>query len=314
MLKVKGREWIYLKQAFSSVTAIACITATSLNGKHVSCVVNVNIDEEKEIDEGDELKIIFMDIGRNDGIIISCGGEYAFIDSGVYRYGQQAVEYMQSLGITRLKYYIGTHAHQDHVGGAGPILDAFDVDMVIAPHDYVFSVMLRFCKTQSEKDAVNSTPTHIMTVGEQLYIGNAKLSCIGPYNPKPHSYTSTAENNNSLVTRLTYGLNSFLLTGDATQREMLEIEEKNPGSTQVDVFKNPHHNGYLPMSVIEKVMPKIVVFSTSNSARPKSKYTKMFEQLGSEMYITAPAEHSHVTIISDGRNLTVETASTPKPK
>ncbi len=295
-------------------TGTACITARTLNGKHASCAVNVNIDEKREIAEEDELKVVFMDIGRNDGIIISCGGEYAFIDSGQHDDGEKAVAYMQSLGITHLKYYIGTHAHKDHVGGAGAVLAAFDVDMIVAPHSYVFDCILRFCESQAERDAAASTPTHIMTVGEQLYIGGAKLSCIGPYSPRPHSYTSTAENNNSLVTRLTYGSNSFLLTGDATQRELLQIEENNPGSTQVDVFKNPHHNGYQPMQVIEKVMPKIVVFSTSNGSRPKSKYREMFEQLGSEIYITAPAEHSHVTITSNGKDLNVETASTPKPK
>ena len=68
------------------------------------------------------------------------------------------------------------------------------------------------------------------------------------------------------------------------------------------------------MRVLKKVAPKIVVFSTSNRARPKSRVKKIFEQLGSEMYITAPAEHSHVTITTDGKHYTVETASTPSPK
>ena len=297
-------------------TGTACITATTLNGVHASCIVNVNMDAETEIKEDDEgLKILFMDIGRNDGILISCGGEYAFIDSGIYDYGEQAVEHMKSLGITRLKYYIGTHAHQDHVGGAGPILDAFDVDMIVAPHDYVITVMDHFCKKESEEQAVANTPVYIMTHGDQIYLGGAKLFCIGPITCIPHSYHSTAENENSLVTRLTYGESSFLLTGDANQKEMLEIESFYPGSTKVDILKNPHHNAYLPMRVLEKVAPKIVVFSTSNRARPKSKVREIFKQLGSEIYITAPAEHSHVTITTDGKkNYNVFTASTPKPK
>ena len=296
-------------------TGTACIKATALNGVHASCIVNVNMDEEIEATEEEGLKVLFMDIGRNDGILISCGGEYAFIDSGIYDYGEQAVEHMKALGITRLKYYIGTHAHQDHVGGAGPILDAFDVDMIVAPHDYVITVMDHFCKKESEEQAVATTPVYIMTHGDQIYLGGAKLFCIGPITCKPHSYKSTAENGNSLVTRLTYGESTFLLTGDANQKEMLEIESVYPGSTKADILKNPHHNAYLPMRVLEKVAPKIVVFSTSNRARPKSKVKDIFNKLGSEMYITAPAEHSHVTITTDGKkNYTISTASTPKPK
>ncbi|MDD7411607.1 MAG: hypothetical protein PUK86_00100, partial [bacterium] len=65
----------------------------------------------------DGLDVHFMNIDRNDGILIVCDGEAAFIDSGMPRFGTQAVEYMQSQGISSLRYYIGTHGHRDHVGG-----------------------------------------------------------------------------------------------------------------------------------------------------------------------------------------------------
>ena len=69
-----------------------------------------------------ELRVHFMDIDRNDGILIECDGEAAFIDSGTHDYGVKAVGYMQSAGVEKLTYYIGTHAHRDHVGGGAPIL------------------------------------------------------------------------------------------------------------------------------------------------------------------------------------------------
>ena len=292
----------------------AFIKAVTLNSMHDSCIVNVDIDAEIEIADGNELQVIFMDIDRNDGIIIACNGEYAFIDSGSHRRGQQAVEYMRSLGITHLKYYIGTHAHTDHVAGAGPIIEAFDVEMIIAPHSYVLEIMLKFCETQEERAAVQSTPAHIFLPGEQLCIGGAKLTSLGPITYRKHGYKSGKENNNSLVARLNYGSNSFLLTGDATRNELLEIEEMYPGSMLVDVFKNPHHDNPLPTTVLDKVLPKLVVFSTSNGSLPKAKYKKLFEELGSEIYITASSYHSHVTVTSDGTSLRVDTASMPQPK
>ena len=63
-----------------------------------------------------------MNVGRNDGILIHCGGEWAYIDSGLHQQGVKAVKYMRAQGVDKLKYYIGTHAHKDHVGGARVIL------------------------------------------------------------------------------------------------------------------------------------------------------------------------------------------------
>ena len=81
-----------------------------------------------------ELRVHFMDIDRNDGILIECDGEAAFIDSGTHAYGVKAVGYMQSAGVEKLTYYIGTHAHRDHVGGGAPILLAMEPEAVLVPH------------------------------------------------------------------------------------------------------------------------------------------------------------------------------------
>ena len=75
--------------------------------------------------QADGLEVHFLNIGRNDGILIRSGGESAFIDAGVYERGEQAARYMQGIGMTELTYYIGTHAHADHVGGAPVMIEAF---------------------------------------------------------------------------------------------------------------------------------------------------------------------------------------------
>ena len=49
-----------------------------------------------------ELRVHFMDIDRNDGILIECDGEAAFIDSGTHDYGVKAVGYMKSAGVEKL--------------------------------------------------------------------------------------------------------------------------------------------------------------------------------------------------------------------
>lgn len=293
-------------------TGSAIIRADTLNGLSAGCLVNVNLDAPPENTQEDGLKVTFMNIGRNDGILISCGGEHAFIDSGSYYRGIQAVDYLRSLGITHLKYYIGTHAHTDHIAGAGPIIESLDVDMIIAPHDYVLDVIRHFCKTEEERAAVKTTPSHVLTPGEQLYLGGASITSLGPINYIRYGFSSGDENDNSLVFRLCYGSSSFLLTGDASNKEMQEIAEAFPGSLLTDVFKNPHHDNVLSNDVLDKVLPKIVVFSTSSSYRPIESYLDKFREKGSEIYITSSVDHGYVTVLSDGNKLRVETSSHPQ--
>ena len=283
------------------------VTAATINGKQAKCLVNVDLDADEAGLVDGEFQITFMEIGRNDGILIQCGGEYAFIDSGMHRYGVKAVNYMRSRGVKRLKYYIGTHSHLDHVAGAGAILAAFPTDCVLVPHKGVISTIKNYAEGKAEKAAAKAANYHIMKLDETVYLGRAKLKCLGPVKIRPASCRSGAENVNSLILRVTYGRNTFLLTGDATGPEIKEIQKKRPGSLRAQVFKNPHHNGTQTYAA-KLCNPEITVFSTSKKAQPAAKYLKWLKQRGSRIFITSHNRNSHVTIYSDGTDLFVSTA------
>ena len=267
--------------------------------------MNVNLDLEPWDTVSGDFEIHFMDIGRNDGILIHCGGEYAFIDSGYYSYGAKAVKFMQEHGVTRLKYYIGTHAHRDHVAGATHIIESIPTDMIIVPHKYCRTLMIELCKTPQQKAIMQNTPWKILSKGQKIYIGGAKITCLGPISIENHHYSSTLENGNSLVTRITYGDNSFLLTGDANEAELKEIIQVFPGMLYSDLFKNPHHDQEMHMGVVNHIKPKITIFSTSNSAWPNWNYLNALRQLGSKIYSTATGKNGNILVTSDGTNLTV---------
>ena len=249
-------------------------------------------------------EITFMDIGRNDGILIYCGGEYAYIDSGMYQQGVRAVEYMRSVGVGHLKYYIGTHSHKDHVGGAPYIIANIQVDEIIAPHEQLIRAIGNFAKTSAERAVISATPHRIVTLGQSFSLGGATFTCLGPVHLKGHS--DTEENNNSLILRLTYGSNSFLLTGDATGEELKDVEANNPGCMRSDVFKNPHHYARQEYAAT-LCAPIITVFSTASSHMPSGSYVSFLKDLGSAVYITATNHDGNVKITSDGTTLTVYT-------
>ncbi|MBR5752821.1 MAG: Ig-like domain-containing protein [Clostridia bacterium] len=277
------------------------VVARSLNGKTATCLVSV----EGESGAEPELEIVFMDIDTNDGILLRSGEEYAFIDSGSHPYGEKAAEFIRSRGITHLKYYIGTHAHLDHIGGACVILEAFDVDMVIMPHALVETAIRGSVWTDNERQAVQKAVYCILRPGETIYLGSAPFLCIGPVTVKNVKTTDHAENDNSLVLRAEVGETSILLTGDATIVEFNAIIREFPDKIRCDVYKNTHHAGELNDEQIKMIAPRIAVFSTSSLRLPSDRYRGLFERLGSEIYITAERVNGNVTLYTDGKDITV---------
>ncbi|MBR1822533.1 MAG: Ig-like domain-containing protein [Clostridia bacterium] len=287
---------------------VANVYVTTSNGLTASAAVTVGTPAAPSAGGATSgpFEITFMNIGRNDGILIHCGGEWAYIDSGSHQQGPIAVDYMRAQGVNRLKYYIGTHGHIDHVGGAPVILAAIPTEQVIVPHDRVTSQIKKLAQSDAEKQAASAANYRVVTVGDKFWLGGAEFLVLGPIKIVRCDPKKNKENYNSLVIRVTYGNNTFLLTGDATNKEFKEIEAANPGCLRAQVYKVPHHNSTFAFPA-QRCQPQISVFSTSRNDLPKSKFVKFLRELGSEIYITADNRHGHVKIVSDGKTLSVTT-------
>ena len=278
------------------------VVATTSNGLVASCFVTVPYEEAPA---ETELEILFTDCDSNDAILLRSGDEYAFIDSGNHIYGEKALAILKDLGITHLKYYIGTHAHLDHIGGACVLLDNLDVDMVIVPHTRVIQAIKGSVWTEGERKAANEALYCVISHGQTFYLGSVPFKCIGPITVRNVDTKDHAENSNSLVLRADAGEVSVLLTGDGTVSEFKDIAQVYPEELKVDVFKNTHHSGELSDEQIRMIAPKITVFSTSSLHIPAERYLNLFRSLGSEIYMTPTRINGHVTLYTDGKTITV---------
>ena len=81
---------------------------------------------------GKELRVYVLDVGQGDAIlIISPEGKNVLIDAGDERNGKRVVEALKGYGVQQLDYFIATHAHPDHIGGAAEVFGNFKVGMVL---------------------------------------------------------------------------------------------------------------------------------------------------------------------------------------
>jgi competence protein ComEC len=81
---------------------------------------------------GKELRVYVLDVGQGDSIlIISPEGKTVLVDAGDEKHGKQVVEALKSKGVQQLDYFVATHAHPDHIGGAPEVFAAFKVGTVL---------------------------------------------------------------------------------------------------------------------------------------------------------------------------------------
>ena len=73
------------------------------------------------------LEIYYFDVGQGDSTLIKQDDDYMLIDAGNNEDGKKIVDYLKNnLHINNIDYLIGTHSHEDHIGGIDNIIERID--------------------------------------------------------------------------------------------------------------------------------------------------------------------------------------------
>ncbi|MBQ2433015.1 MAG: MBL fold metallo-hydrolase [Clostridia bacterium] len=254
------------------------------------------------------LEVHFLSVGTNDGILLRAGDECAFIDSGNYPQGEMCVAYMKEQGVTNLKYYIGTHAHLDHVGGAPAIVGAIPTESVIYTYQKTLDAIYVMRKNETEIRALDALERCPIAYGDVFTLGGATLTCVGPemYVPKS-SFQDQTENNNSLLLHIRFGDITFFLTGDTPSWKVLQMEKNHPEVLKSTVIKAPHHRGGFDKSIYKMIDAEYIVFSTADTWLPLEDQMKMARESSQNVLITADNRNGHIVFTTDGKTISVQT-------
>ena len=236
------------------------------------------------------IRSIFFSQGRVDAYLICCDGEYGWVDCGFRSNGLKCVELMKRMGITKLAWAIGTHAHKNHIGGLGAIIKAFNPDVVIIPHDRVRQRVIKFAAKGHERRAAEAAFYRIVKPGDEFYLGSAVFKVVGPLKVRKVSPGLLGENLNSLIIKAIDKSGKFMvLTGDTSASILSAVIARYKGTDKAlngcEVLKNPHHNGRLPLSILKVLKPQVVV--VCNSSPPSSAYRKTIRSIGAVLYTAA---------------------------
>jgi beta-lactamase superfamily II metal-dependent hydrolase len=257
-----------------------------------------------------KLKVHFLDVGQADSILIEApGGKVMLIDAGNNADSGTVVSYIKNEKISRIDVLVGTHPHEDHIGGLDAVIKSFDIGKIYMPRasstTKTFEDVLNAIKTKNLKIATAAAGVSI-ALGQGI-----KCEILAPNDT---GYKDL--NNYSAVIKLTFGDTVFMLTGDAEDVSEQEMLAKG-FNLKADVLKVGHHgSNYSTIpAFLKAVSPKYAVISVgkdNNYGHPAKQTLDKLAQAKIQVYRTDI--NGTVIASSDGKNITFEKkASAIKP-
>lgn len=247
------------------------------------------------------LTVRVFSIGQADSILLTDGETSVLVDTGEKDDGGKIADAIEALGIDRLDLLILTHFDKDHIGGAPELLGRIAADRVLMPA-YVPDAK-RYQKLLDALSAGGIEPERL-TADTSLTIGTLTFDVWVP--ASAYVDGTDTDNDQSLVTRVTFEGTRLLLTGDA---EDIRTQELLSGGYDLacDVLKIPHHGRYHETSaaLLDAATPKYALITDSTKNPAENALIKLLNERGVETLRTISSE-LYLTIKSGNIEIAVD--------
>lgn len=247
--------------------------------------------------ENSSFEIHFIDVGQADAALILCDGKAMLIDGGNAEDSSLLYTYLKKHDISHLDYVIGTHAHEDHIGGLAGALNFASVDTAYCSTTaYESKAFNNFVKAL-DKHGVSIT---VPSVGDSFSLGSSTCTILAV------NTDSNDTNNTSIVLRIVYGDTSFLFTGDA-EREVEQAILNRGADINSTVLKVGHHGADTSTSYVwlREIMPQYAVISVGKGNSYGHPTDNMLSRLRDAEVTTFRTDlQGDIICVSDGSSVT----------
>lgn len=253
--------------------------------------------------EGSSFAVHFVDVGQADAALILCDGQAMLIDGGNAEDSNLLYTYLKKQNVSHLTYVVGTHAHEDHIGGIAGALNYATAGKVYSPvTDYDTKAFQNFKKAAQNRGCDLTVPK----VGEAFSLGSANCEVLAVN-------TESDTNNSSIVLRITYGEVSFLFTADA-EREVEQVLLDRDAKLSSTVLKVGHHGSDSSTSYafLREVSPAYAIISVGKDSTYGHPTEEVLSRLRDADVKTFRTDlQGDVICTSDGKTVTFTTDKNP---
>lgn len=232
----------------------------------------------------------FLSTGKSDCAVIFMDGLVILSDTADANDAAEITALLRDRGAERIDYIIISHYDKDHIGAAGTLLRSFAVGKLLRP-DYVEDSD----EYEDMMAALAETGTDDVIVTEDILIETENGSVA--VDPPDKDYGD--DNNNSMLTTLTYRGKSILFMGDARKKRIEEF--LSVAESSYDLIKLPHHgDSNKPLlRLVEDTRPTWAVETVSKKETVEEDLLRMLAEMGTELFLTSGGA-VHVTWAKDG--------------
>ncbi len=268
-----------------------------------------------EIHRG-QLEVSTIDVGQGDSILVVFpDGKRMLVDGGgIPAFGHAprtqldigedvVAPYLWERGFRSLDVVALTHGHEDHVGGLPALVTDFH------PKELWTGAIPESQGWERLREAAARAGTRIkpLEAPEQMAYSGARIEVLAPF--AGYVPGDAPQNNDSLVLRVAYGRNAFLLTGDIERP--IEWRMLDAGEVRhTDMLKVAHHGSKTSTTeeFLGAVAPAFAVISAGLDNSYGHPHRDVLERLAEHHAAVFRTDRDGlVTILSDGRRLRADT-------
>ncbi len=252
----------------------------------------------------DTLTVYFLDVGQGDAIFIDSPRHgRILLDGGRNRKVLSELGRVLPFADKRIDVVIESHPDADHIGGLSEVIDRYDVGLFLEPGVESHNTLDDELKRRVAKKNI---PDILARRGLIINFGDGlKLLILFPNQDVSKWDTNDA----SIVAKLVYGEESFLLTGDSTKRAESILLGLNKEVLKSTVLKAGHHgsrNSTSPAFAVA-VAPLYAVISAGKDnpyGHPHKEVLDILEKVGAKVVSTV--EMGTIKFETDGKTLKVK--------
>lgn len=226
--------------------------------------------------DGSGFTVHYIDVGQGDCTLVETDdGKFVMIDAGTNDCEYELLRYLDSRNVEYIEYLFLTHPHEDHIGSADAVLNAYNVKNVVKTAlSEDNATCERLDNAIKESERYIGTKVTIPETGDKFYVDGIEFLILSD----GKDYEDV--NNSSLCIRMEMGESTFIFTGDAEKSVEYDILD---GDFDIDaeVLKCGHHGSSTSScdAFLNEVSPDIAIISCAKGNMYGHPHVEVLESL-----------------------------------